>query len=913
VRVKFFQIILLLFYSGLQSQELLPFVENFTKSEYRGDNQVWNVVQAADHALYFANNHYFLRYNGVVWEKYSLPDKTIIRSLFADGDRIYCGSYREFGYWKRVSGTMRYFSLSKNKRLFEGLSDNEEIWKIFVAAGKIYFQSFNELFILDQSKIRKIRFPSQISYCYLIDGTIYAASVKDGIYTLRNDQFVAASGFEKLKDNVVHHIERHNGKLYFFTKNNGIYISDANGVHSWANPLNEVLKNEVIITAKFTGGTLAIGTALKGLYLVKLADNSWRNINRENSLKNNAVLSIAVDAENDLWLGLDNGISHIETNSPVSLFLDNSGMLGSVYSLSAMSGGYLFATNHGVFKSRQGKLEVVDGSQGQAWDIFNSGSGLVIGHNDGTFMHSGNGLQKVNPVNGGWKFFDSEPDKAFFQANYSGIAIYQDKHDLSKWKTFAGLTKPIRNIGQEKAGELWAADNYRGLYRIAYDKDFNTVSIDDVSAQSGIANDFSVKIFNYQNKLRFLIGDDWHNYDRNKQKLQKDRRFNAEFKDVSDVIPVDASSFMVAKGGMLYLVSEAGRDFSWKPIPERYYQGKLIAENIKANVIGKDILVNLDDGFLAFDKSRSGSGKSEVKLEAFYHNALVSNDAKIRYNESVEIHAVPKNYGYSRPDVLFRLNGEGKFFRSRTGRIVLANLGSGSQSLEVFTNSGNRVERIAGYRFKVGYPWYFSFGMIVFYIVFLGAISYLYYKWNNIRYRQKLALREEELRHQKDIMELTLNAENERRIREYEKQILELEIKSKSSEVAGKSFSIAKQSEVIDNIRKILDNETDVQRLKGEVKRAIKTNSINRREWETFESSIKHIHSPFVADLIRRYPDLTSKDIKLSIYLKMNLSSKEIAPLMNISFRGVELHRYRLRKKLGLEQDVNLNKFMLAL
>ena len=181
-----------------------------------------------------------------------------------------------------------------------------------------------------------------------------------------------------------------------------------------------------------------------------------------------------------------------------------------------------------------------------------------------------------------------------------------------------------------------------------------------------------------------------------------------------------------------------------------------------------------------------------------------------------------------------------------------------------------------------------------------------------MRYIQKLALREEELKHQKKILEMELKAENELTSQEYEKHILELELQSKSSEVAGKSLSIAKQSEMIENIQGILDTETDFNKLKSEIKKAIKINAVNKHEWETFETNLNQIHNEFIVNLSKKYPNLTSKDIKLCIYLKMNLSSKEIAPLMNISFRGVELHRYRLRKKLGLIQDENLYKFMLS-
>lgn len=71
----------------IHAQELLPFTENYSKSDYQGDNQIWNVVQGQDRAMYFANNHYFLRYDGVKWEKNTLPNRTIIRSVLAVHNR----------------------------------------------------------------------------------------------------------------------------------------------------------------------------------------------------------------------------------------------------------------------------------------------------------------------------------------------------------------------------------------------------------------------------------------------------------------------------------------------------------------------------------------------------------------------------------------------------------------------------------------------------------------------------------------------------------------------------------------------------------------------------------------------------------------------------------------------------------
>jgi DNA-binding CsgD family transcriptional regulator len=82
-------------------------------------------------------------------------------------------------------------------------------------------------------------------------------------------------------------------------------------------------------------------------------------------------------------------------------------------------------------------------------------------------------------------------------------------------------------------------------------------------------------------------------------------------------------------------------------------------------------------------------------------------------------------------------------------------------------------------------------------------------------------------------------------------------------------------------------------------------------DWEQFALHFDQVHSDFLRRLRERYPQLTPRDQKLCAYLRMNLSSKEIAPLLNISLRGVEISRYRLRRKLQMEADANLTEFLL--
>ncbi|MDV7395572.1 sigma factor-like helix-turn-helix DNA-binding protein, partial [Arthrospira platensis SPKY1] len=83
------------------------------------------------------------------------------------------------------------------------------------------------------------------------------------------------------------------------------------------------------------------------------------------------------------------------------------------------------------------------------------------------------------------------------------------------------------------------------------------------------------------------------------------------------------------------------------------------------------------------------------------------------------------------------------------------------------------------------------------------------------------------------------------------------------------------------------------------------------QDWELLEESFNNVHGNFFKKLKAQYENLTPGDLRLAAYLKMNLSSKEIAQLLNISVRGVENKRYRLRKKLGLPEEENLAEFMI--
>jgi hypothetical protein len=437
--------------------------------------------------------------------------------------------------------------------------------------------------------------------------------------------------------------------------------------------------------------------------------------------------------------------------------------------------------------------------------------------------------------------------------------------------------------------------------------------VENVSQQNKIANDFGVKIFEFRTEILFLINNSWYTYNSITNQLERNQLFNSNFRNISDIVAIDDTHFMVLKEGLLYLIYAEGNKFFWNSIQEKYYKGKIINDNLKIFKNHDNYLLNLDDGFISLQLQNSTKTDQKIRIEAFDNGSLINDQTKIKYNSELRVNVVSGVYGAGKPSLFYKIDESSDYIPIKEGLIILNNLDNGNYFLNVYKHDGLHYNKVSSFEFTVARPWYFSFWSILFYCVVIGCFLYLYYKWNKIRYIQKLKLRDEELKYQTKILEMELKAESELKIQEYEKHILELELQTKSTEVTGKSLSIAKQSEMIEKIQGILDHETDFNKLKSDLKKTIKINALNKHEWETFEANLNQIHNEFIINLSKKHPNLTSKDIKLCIYLKMNLSSKEIAPMMNISFRGVELQRYRLRKKLNLIQDENLAQFLLTI
>lgn len=201
-------------------------------------------------------------------------------------------------------------------------------------------------------------------------------------------------------------------------------------------------------------------------------------------------------------------------------------------------------------------------------------------------------------------------------------------------------------------------------------------------------------------------------------------------------------------------------------------------------------------------------------------------------------------------------------------------------------------------------PWFWSAPARIFYLL-LAAAALLLFRRRVIANTRKNEQRKRE--------------ESERELITLKNEKLQAQISYKSKELANSTMSIIKKNEFLLDLRELVLSQKNQlgtrypDKYSNELLRRIDNHLSSHDEWNVFETNFEQAHETFMKNLKTHYPELTPGDMRLCAFLRMNLSSKEIAPLLGISVRGVENHRYRLRQKLGLGQNENLIGILLKL
>ncbi|GAA4275628.1 helix-turn-helix and ligand-binding sensor domain-containing protein [Aquimarina mytili] len=924
--------LLIFFCAGSKAQELPP-IQNFSPKEYNAENQNWSISQSSNKLIYVANNKGLLEYNGASWKLYPSPNESIMRSVGVVEDRIYTGCFMEFGYWQKNDlGILNYTSLTQQTGV--KLLEDEEFWNIINIDDWVVFQSLKRIYIYNvkDTSVNIIESDDTITKMFKVDQSIYFQRINQGIFKIEYGESFLAFDDDIIKNNEVINLFKSGKELLVLTRDNGFYISKNNSLIKYEKNSNDLLTQVSIYDGiRLKDKSFALGTISHGLIHLNENGELISNIDQSKGVSNNTILSLFEDVDNNIWLGLDNGISYININSPFRIYEDNKGVLGSVYASAISNGNLYLGTNQGLFyKTLENNDDFIfiEGTEGQVWCLKQIDQTLFCGHNSGTFIIENNKAKKISNIQGTWGIdtFNNKPN-LLLQANYDGIYILEKINNTWQIKNkIRGFNNSSRYL-ETLDNEIFVNHEYNGVYKVKVDSAFTIVKSVFTDSLIKGANSGIIK---YNKDILYAYKNGIFKYDNANKKFSKDSILsNVYTKDeyISGKLILDKRSnnlWVFTKSNINY-ISQGELTNLPKirsiPLTKEVRNGILGYENIIRLNDDNKYLIGTTSGYITVNineiKAKNfqvhiGSikeGRSEVNKRLL--DKRIAGDFKTKQNNFEFSFYAPEFNKCIITQYQYQLTGMYNSWSdwSENPNALFENLPFGDYTFNVRAKIGNDISaNTASYSFSIAKPWYISNIMLSIYalaIILFSIFMHTMYKRYYNKEQQKLI---DKNKHELEFAKV----QNEKEIIRIKNEQLKQEFKSKSKELAASTIDIAKKNELLTQIKNHLTKVPDQNSVKPVI--GIIDKNINHADnWEFFKEAFNNVDRKFLKKLKKTHPDLSPNDLKLCAYLRLNLSSKEIAPLFNISARSVEIKRYRLRKKLNLQHEENLVNYILQL
>ena len=914
------------------SQEVPP-ISIFSAEDYGAENQNWGISQSSNKYIYVANNKGLLEFNGADWQLYTTPNETIMRSVKSFKEKIYTGFYMDFGFWKKNEfGYLEFTSIAQEKGV-EMLED-EQIWEIAELDGWMVFKSLQRIYLynLETKSLKTIDFEKNITKLSKVENIIYFQELGKGVFMIENGVPKLISNDEILKNNLIVAFFLKDDNLFFLTQKNGFYYLSDNKLNKWSIAADEFLSNNTLYSAKqLKNGSIVLGSIANGLIKLDKNGNIVYDITKDSGLSNNTVLSIFEDVDYNIWLGLDNGINTINLNSPFKTFVKRTNLWGTIYASIVFEDNLYLGTNQGLYVKRKNsddEFQFVKNTQGQVWNLQAVNNTLFCSHDSGTFVVNDKNASLIsNGVDGTWSVSKID-ENTILQGSYDGLYILKKTNNAWDLRNkIDGFSTSSKYFVLKDLKNIFVNHEYKGVFKLKVDDDFRKVTeiIKDTSVQKSIHS----SLIQYQNDIFYASKKGVFKYSEKENSFQKDSVF-------SKLIPTD--NFLSAK---LIFDNVNNKLWSFTANDIRYFTPGKFSEKPDLEIIpinrtmqkgasGYENMISLDDkkyligtsdGYLTVDLNKIVEPKDFViQINRIFNNETDKAQKKVRLLEPKVFTNLENNFEFSysvtnynkTSSIQYQYLLEGlnsKWSKlSKNNYLLFENLPFGDYTFKVRASVDNKLsENVAEYSFTISKPWYLSNVFIGIYIILLIVLFYTLHIASKSYYKKQ---REELL--EKTQRKLALKElESSQKIIKLNNDKLRSDIESKNRELATSTMSIIKKNEFLNTIKTELISKGNTSIDK--VVKIIDKNLNNTDDWKMFQEAFNNADKKFLKKIKSKHPELTPNDLRLCAYLRLNLASKEIAPLLNISPRSVEVKRYRLRKKMDLPHDENLTNYILEI
>ena len=932
-----------------------PQIFNYTSSIYKGGLQNWCVAQDSKGVMYFGNNEGLLSFDGRNWRIHPLPNATVVRSVAIDkNDRIYVGGQDELGYFEGDDKGMLVFHSLKEK-LQESERFFSDVWHTEILGDDIFFHTSLYIFRLSHDKMVVDRAKSSWQFLGQVKGDMYAYEAEMGLMRYENGIWKSILKSTDIASDVITDIVSYNADtLLISTLRNGLYtyingqlapkiIKGYTNLNSYRISCLQDLEND----------RYAIGTNSGGLFIINASGDVMQHYVYKGGLQTNHIRAIFTDKNSNLWLATDDGIDYITINSSVGYIQPDQNTTVSAYSHLIYGGRLFIGTSNGLYATdllngnagkdigmSQANFKKIAHSDGQVWSLNEFNGRLLMAHEDGSFEIKGDQANAIYRSIGTWLHKATTrvlPFERLIAGTYAGLwLIGFDGNNFNELGHINKSNESLRFIHyDDNANAVWVSHPYRGVSKLWLSKDFKEVVKEKSyilpEAESSILHNY---LFFIKNKVIVCNPKHIYEYDEKTDQFVKSADFAA-----LNGLPIQYMK--EDKFGNIWFVSnkrlsvlDYSKSSKQHPFILNHFpmlNGKILGgfESVYVHDL-ENVFINGQKGGILLDYK--GYLEKAIKPNVLLRLIKISNQAKeeqVLYggngstasedrkipNAFNTVHFEFSSTNYEQQEQVeysYLLDGlETKWSSwSNKGEKEYTNLGPGDYVFKVKSRNGvgNESEE-ATIAFTVAPPWYLHPFMYVLYAIFFISFPF----WI-------LAMQRKKLRrvHQHELQLTQLEIEKkEKEVIKLRNQNLEAEIGYMDKELANLTMNIIQRGEALgkikEGINRSMEGIKDAE-LKSNFKqltRIIRSAEQTNDDWEKFNIHFNHANENFFLRLKKEHPDLTQKELQLCAFLRMNLSSKEIAQLMHVTAKAVEVSRYRLRKKLKIDPEINLYNYLL--
>ena len=945
----------------LSSFAYQPMVRNFTRDNYKSGTQNWGISQDESNCMYFANNSGLLKFDGENWSHVPIKNGTNVRSILCTGDgRIYAATFNEFGYFQeRQNGQLEYYSLV-NKLGKDRIISNE-LYNIQEGNKKIYFQAEKSIYEYDGDTITKYPFDNKIDASAFVQNVLFVVSSQKGAFMLTGNIFVNIPGSEVLINKKVCSILAfQKNKILFVTSFNGVFLYDGISFVPFNTGIDDFLKTNQVFCATTNGKQLVFGTVQRGIAVLNIADRSIIYSNTFTGLQNNTVLSVAFDKLQNLWLGLDKGIDYVMLNSPIMNIFGTNNLYGAGYTSFLKNSTMYFGTNQGLYTASYPfpnspmpvQLELIKGMEGQIWCLTKIDNTLFCGNDRGAYIIYPDHTERISNLQGTWSFksLQSHPG-LILGCSYQGLFILKKTGKQWEFSHFikGNFTESSPMFEEEADGTIWFSHWQKGMFRLKFNASMDSIiQVKLYDTTKGFPSNQNNTVFRVANENIFSSESGFYIYNKKTDKMDPCAKWNKLFGSIPRYMRLHES-----KNGDVWCVSgkfvglakkTPGNNYQMDSLTYHILQSKIITGFEHFNFINdNDLILSTEDGFSWINTNKKIESKSIFKV--FLNNIVITNGKGLDIGKTLNPRAATEMNVFTHNQNSLRFNFIAPEYRNE-GLVqysyMLENydetwseysydnvkeytqLPKGNYKFKVRArNVLDKKEATCTYSFTILPAWYESKVALAGYVLIILLLITGIILW--INHRSKKGAREMEKQKEIEFSEQkrhfeTETTEKKKEIKELKNQQLQYELRHKSQELASSTMNLIRKNEILleimDNLSKVTndinsnqDTKTVLSRI-NKMERNIKQNIENDANWKRFEENFDLVYENYLKRLSEMYPDLNTSDKKLCAYLKMDLSTKDIAQLMNISIRSIEMNRYRLRKKMDLDREVNLGEYL---